>query len=127
VPDHDVLDAGILAGLRDLERDMGRGSLDGVVASFAGDARDRIDQLRAAAAAGHRPVIVALAHSLKGSSANLAAGRMACLCGHLEDLPQGCDVRAITELLDQLDAEFVRVRTALDRAFPGSLSGGESH
>jgi CheY-like chemotaxis protein len=53
------------------------------------------------------------AHSLKSSSANLGAHGLAALCQDLEECGYQQQLDGVHELLSQVDAEFTRVRQAL--------------
>jgi CheY-like chemotaxis protein len=120
-----VLDATILAGLRELEDDAGSGMLDDLVSSFLRDAEARLEALRAAVGNGDTEAVRKLSHSLRGSSANLAAFGMADLCAELETMAQAGDEAGAGETLARLETEFGRVDIALCAAFPGvAISGG---
>jgi HPt (histidine-containing phosphotransfer) domain-containing protein len=54
-----------------------------------------------------------VAHTLKDSSGNMGATRMAAICSELEDVGASADLAVAPALLERLDAEFERVRSAL--------------
>jgi len=109
-----ALDPKTLAFLKELgERDAdGTGEMVGI---FLRDARSRIDTLWEASAAGDAATVLQVAHSLKGSSASLAAKAMATLCAELENSPG--DQRSLDATIDRLEEEFVRVSAALRESF----------
>ncbi len=55
-----------------------------------------------------------LAHSLRGSSANLGARRAAALCEELERMGEGDPSRGGRVLLDKLESELARVRRVFE-------------
>lgn len=55
-----------------------------------------------------------LAHSLRGSSANLGARRVAALCEELERMGEGDSSRGGGALLDRLESELACVRRVFD-------------
>jgi HPt (histidine-containing phosphotransfer) domain-containing protein len=55
-----------------------------------------------------------VAHTLKGSSGNLGAQRMAAPCGELQDAGVSGHLTHAPELLEELEVEFGRVRPALE-------------
>jgi len=114
--DHAPLDPTVLANLRKLEDATGATILPQLLASFAAVTPPRLAALRDAIAAGDSSQVQLGAHTLKGSSANLGAQRMAQLCGDLELLGQTSDLAHAAGILANIDMEFVRVRTALERA-----------
>jgi HPt (histidine-containing phosphotransfer) domain-containing protein len=60
------------------------------------------------------PTVNQMAHNLKGSSGNLGATRMTKLCAELEDAGASGDLSHAQQMLQQLEAEFTRVRPALE-------------
>lgn len=55
-----------------------------------------------------------VAHTLKGSCGNIGAIRMAKICEQLQEMGASEDLMTLPRLLDQLEAEFDRVRTVLE-------------
>ncbi|HVA43100.1 MAG TPA: response regulator [Acidimicrobiales bacterium] len=121
-----ILDAGILAGLRQLEEDGGTGVIDDVVATFLAHAGGQVEAMRNAAARGDMTALARTAHSLRGASASLAATTLAGLCTVLERLATGGDAGGASEVLARLGQDLAGVATALRDAFPGaSREGGD--
>jgi HPt (histidine-containing phosphotransfer) domain-containing protein len=54
------------------------------------------------------------AHTLKGSSSNMGATRMAAVCAELEEAGASGDLGRAPGLLARLEEEFGRVRPALE-------------
>ena len=68
------------------------------------------------------------AHTLKGSSGNLGAGRMQQLCGELQTLGRAKDLTTAGDRLARLGSEFTRVRVSLLQEQDRLLSvGPQSH
>ena len=65
------------------------------------------------------PTVERLAHTLKGSSANMGARGMADLCARLEVAGASGDLSRGPRLLQRLGEEFARV----DRAFEAEIHG----
>lgn len=84
---------------------------------FLEDSRRRLDDTAAAAARHDYTAVAGTAHSLKGSSGNLAAHRMASLCGELEAAAGASDAFLVAEVLRRLEDEFERVAVAIRRRF----------
>jgi HPt (histidine-containing phosphotransfer) domain-containing protein len=57
-------------------------------------------------------------HALKGSSGNMGATAMAALGAALQGVGQKQDLEGAGALIEDMEAEFARVRAALERAFP---------
>ena len=115
-----VLDADILAGLRQLESGGRGGVVDELVQLFLDTARDRVGELRAAVDGDDTAVVMRVAHSLKGSSASLAATGLATIAAQLEFAAAEDDLPAATAIVSRLEGEMDRVDAALREAFPGT-------
>ncbi len=105
--DTDIFDATKLAESFGSFNDMARQLLQ----EFLRDARDRLDQVNTALAAGDLVQLRHLAHALKGGALTIGAGRLGHLAGDLQDAcdAQDADTAALmAELLpptlDELDA-----------------------
>jgi HPt (histidine-containing phosphotransfer) domain-containing protein len=109
-----VLDLEILANLRDLPGEGDDGLLGELIDLFAQDAPARLVLLRAAVLQGDAKQVTQIAHSLKGSSANLGATYMAGLCNDLEQRARGGSLDGGMELHAQLELEYRRVVRALE-------------
>jgi HPt (histidine-containing phosphotransfer) domain-containing protein len=105
------VDAAVLAGLREL------GDAE-LVAELAGmfleDASARLAALREALENGDTVALERTAHTLKGSSGNMGAARMAAICAELQQAGASGELGGAAELLDSLEEEFGRVRPALE-------------
>ena len=106
------LDGERLSILRDL--DDGDGALlASIVDEFTAEAHRQLDLLRAAIAEGDPHAVEQAAHSIKGSSANLGATRLAELTGQLEALGRARTFAGAATVLDDIEVELERVGLAL--------------
>jgi two-component system sensor histidine kinase/response regulator len=83
------------------------------VAIFAEDARAAFAALEAAVAKGDADSVGRISHTLKGSSSNMGALRMAQICAELESVGASKDLTPAGELLEELVAEFERAHSSL--------------
>ena len=113
---YESLDLIVIANLRKLEAASGRAIIAQLLASFSTVTPSRLAALRAAIATGDAYAINMEAHTLKGSSANMGARRMARLCGDLEMLSQTDDLTHAASILVYIEIEFACVRMALEQA-----------
>ena len=80
---------------------------------FEEDAQVHIDAMRAAASAADAVQLEKSAHSLKGSSYNMSAARLADLALELEKAGRAGELEGTGEKIDELEAELHRVIPAL--------------
>jgi HPt (histidine-containing phosphotransfer) domain-containing protein len=107
----DPLDPDVLAGLRELgDAEL----LAELVEMFVDDATSRILALRGTLEKDDAEAVERVAHTLKGSCANMGALRMAEVCEDLQEMGRSGDLSGASELVEQLEAEFGRVRQALE-------------
>ena len=105
------LDESVLEGLRAL----GDASLLAeLVELFVDETPSRLAALRNAVEDEDAGTVEQTAHTLKGSCSNMGAWRMANLCAELQELGSSGELTPASGLLDQLQAEFDRVRVTLD-------------
>jgi CheY-like chemotaxis protein/HPt (histidine-containing phosphotransfer) domain-containing protein len=115
VPDDggESIDQTVLAGLRGLQQPGAPDLLSQLIELFLGDAAPRLAGLAQAVAQGDAHALERQAHTLKGSSANIGARRLARLCEDLELLGRSGELGRAPGVLTELEAEFDRVRAAL--------------
>ena len=99
--------------LRELQAVMGD-EFGLLVRTFATDSAQRVDAVRAAAAAGDADALRRAAHSFKGSAGNMGALRLAELCRLIEDAARDGNIAAAQGPLDELAAEFASAQAELD-------------
>lgn len=80
---------------------------------YVEDCAERIDRLRAVLAAGDSDALRRDAHTIKGASANVGTTQLQGIALELERCEISETDRA-AELIGQLEAEFARVREAID-------------
>jgi len=102
------LDYGVLSALQEVME----GEYPTLLETFLNDSEQRLTHLRSALAeqaAGLQDLGMA-AHSLKGSSSNMGANRLAELCQQLEELTQRNELKGADELVKTIELEFSTVR-----------------
>jgi DNA-binding NarL/FixJ family response regulator len=106
-----TLDRSAIADLRSLGApDFARSLID----QFIKEAESQVATLRDAQKRLDAPVVMATAHSLKGSSMTMGARKLASLCTRLEEGTVRDPSRVITkDLMSEVDREFLKVRDAL--------------
>jgi two-component system sensor histidine kinase/response regulator len=114
-----ALDRRVISGLRGLQGEDETDIVAELAGMFLNDARPRISALEEAVLGDDAPAVERLAHTLKGSSANMGARGMSALCARLEDAGASGDLSRGFGLLAQLKEEFARV----DRAFEAEIRG----
>ncbi len=118
------MDAGVLAGLRELGEDGEPDVLVELISLFLAEGPPRLADLRTASAAGDARSFEQIAHALKGSSANMGASGMKALCAEIEKTARSGDVGAASARIPRLEEEFGRVRAALEEELPENSSEG---
>jgi two-component system, sensor histidine kinase and response regulator len=109
-----TLDAGALAGLRELDPQGRNGLLERVVKAFQESLARLSPQLRSAMAAGDLKGVRHVAHTLKSSAASIGALRLAALCGELEAAVRGGALEGLQARVDAVSAEIENVKPALE-------------
>jgi signal transduction histidine kinase/ligand-binding sensor domain-containing protein/DNA-binding NarL/FixJ family response regulator len=109
------LDPSFVDRLRRLEVAAGREVVRPFIDDFLREAPPRLATLQQALASGDRDALVFTAHSLKGSSAQLGAVRLASLCQELEGLGKSESLTSpeLAATLAALGSELERVAPAL--------------
>jgi HPt (histidine-containing phosphotransfer) domain-containing protein len=106
----DPIDRQVIKNLRELG---GQEMLSELAEMFLDDTRLGIDTLKGAVEEGDAQTIERTAHTLKGSSGNMGAHRMARVCAQLEEVGASGDLKRAPRLIVQLEEEFDRVRPVL--------------
>jgi HPt (histidine-containing phosphotransfer) domain-containing protein len=105
------LDSAVVETLRELG---GPEMISELSQMFFEDTSSSLAALKEAAESGDAPTVRRVAHTLKGSSGNMGAKRMAALCAELEGVGVSGDLARGPKLIEQLEGEFGRVRPALE-------------
>jgi HPt (histidine-containing phosphotransfer) domain-containing protein len=87
---------------------------------FFEDTSSGLAALRGAVEVGDARTVERVAHTLKGSSGNMGAARMAKICSGIQEVGTSGDLSRAPELLEGLEGEFGRVRLALGAEVEGS-------
>ena len=90
---------------------------------FLDDASSRLGELRGAVERGDAAAVEWVVHTLKGSSGNIGATRMASICAELQDVGASGDLGRAPGLLEGLEQEYQRVRPALEKETEGGGRG----
>ncbi len=119
-PGKDPADQNLLQDLQEIGDET---LLAEIVDLFLEDTPPRLAALREAIESGEAEALDHAAHTLRGSSGNLGAARMAALCGELQGAADAGDLDRAAALLNGLEKEFDRVRTLLRRRVEAGRTG----
>ena len=108
------VDQAVLDRLRELNEDDEPDIVTELIDLFLRDTPPRLAALKDAIKEGDAQALSQTAHTLKGSSANLGATRLAALNAELEKKASHGSLEEASRLLAQLDNEFERVRHVLE-------------
>ena len=92
--------------------------LSELIDTYFEDSATLLPQMRQALAGGSAEQLRRAAHSLKSNSASLGAEGLALLCRDLEEQGRAGALNGVAERLTQVEAEYERVRRALEAARP---------
>lgn len=109
-----TLDAGALAGLRELDPQGRNGLLERVVKAFQESLARLSPQMRSAMAAGELKGVRHVAHTLKSSAGSIGALRLAALCSELEAAVRSDALEGLQARVDAVCAEIENVKPALE-------------
>jgi len=112
-----------LANLRRLGELTGQPLVREIVATFLAETPHRLERIREALLEGNARELNFLAHSLKGSSNQIGAVRIATLCAQLEQKSTAVGSAEIAGLLAELEQEMVQIRPLLEAAAATSPAG----
>jgi PAS domain S-box-containing protein len=107
-----VLDPGALDSLA--ETIGGREALAELARTFLEDSERLLSELRRSVEEGRAEEVRRHAHTLKSTAASFGATELSDLCRELEARAQAGAVDGAGDLLDAIDAQFVRVRSTLE-------------
>jgi two-component system, sensor histidine kinase and response regulator len=114
VPDGSV-DHSVLKSLRELQEEGEPDVLKELIELFLEDLPPQFKALQEAEEREDAQSVERTAHTLKGSSSNLGAVRMAAICAELEEIGRSGDLATAPALISGLEAELGRVRAVLER------------
>ncbi|MDQ5828846.1 MAG: response regulator, partial [Actinomycetota bacterium] len=110
----DPLDRSVLAGLRELQEEGEPDLLGELIELFLADVPPQLVALRKAAEADDARSVERIAHTLKGSCANMGTVGMETLCTALQEMGRSEELRAAPGLTSRLEEEFGRVRAVFE-------------
>jgi HPt (histidine-containing phosphotransfer) domain-containing protein len=114
--DTPALDLSVLESRRGPQRDGEPDKLARIVGLFIDDVPLRLEELRQAVERGEAQKVEETAHMLKGGSGYMGAVQMAQICAGIQGLGASGELSRVPQLLDDLEAEFKRIRPALEAA-----------
>jgi two-component system sensor histidine kinase/response regulator len=112
-----VLDPAALERLRDMaggDADF----LNEMFATFLDDAPGMLAEMRRSLEKRDAATLRRVAHSLKSNSADFGAKALSDLCREVEMMGKGGTLDGVAEKLASIEAEWIRVRAALERLQP---------
>ena len=111
--DRPVLDAKVVRRLERLGTEAGEDLMEQLTVLFLAEADIRILALGDALARRDGPAVIDQAHTLGGASANVGASNLARFCAQLSTAGTAGDLASANTLLQSVEAELQRVRSAL--------------
>jgi two-component system sensor histidine kinase/response regulator len=108
-----LLEPGPLAKIRALQRPGQPSLLGKIIGLYLASSPPLLQALREAVSQGDAVALTEAAHSLKSSSANLGATRLAALCKDLEQRGREQRLEGAEALLTEVDSHYGQVREAL--------------
>jgi signal transduction histidine kinase/ligand-binding sensor domain-containing protein/CheY-like chemotaxis protein/HPt (histidine-containing phosphotransfer) domain-containing protein len=108
-----ALDPSRLGDIRRLEAVTGRSLVRDLVNNFLAEAPRQVERMRKALDTGDLQGFTFVAHSLKGSSAQIGALRVATLSGELEDRARSAALDGAATMLTEVEREVGRVAPLL--------------
>jgi HPt (histidine-containing phosphotransfer) domain-containing protein len=109
-----VIDPATIKSLRTLNLGDHDDFLREIVALFGADLKVRLGELDQSLARGDQTTLERSAHSIKGSAANLGAGRLRAAAEEVEAQARRSGLGGVAPLIDALKAEAARAQSALE-------------
>jgi HPt (histidine-containing phosphotransfer) domain-containing protein len=113
-PTASPLDGHALAQIRSMQRPGAPNLLNKIIGLYLESSPGLLQKLRDAVAGEDAEALRQAAHSLKSSSANLGATRLATLCKELEQRGRESRLEDAPGLLGELEVSYVQAREALE-------------
>jgi HPt (histidine-containing phosphotransfer) domain-containing protein len=108
-----VLDARIMASLRDLQEEDEPNFLSEIIDTFLDDAPKRLEAIQEAISLGDSEQVHRLAHGFKGASSSLGALSFSKVCGEIEEAGRAGSIPEAKNLFSVLLQDYEKVRVAL--------------
>jgi HPt (histidine-containing phosphotransfer) domain-containing protein len=113
--DSQILDARIMASLRELQADDEPNFLSEIIDTFLEDGPKRLEAIQQSIKTGDSDQLHRLAHSFKGASSSLGALSFSKVCGAIEEVGRSGSVAEAEPLFSVLLQDYEKVRVALTR------------
>ena len=110
-----IVDAGTLAGFREIGGDGGENLLESLIATFLDNCPLVLREAHAALTRAAAPELERAAHTLKGSCSNFGAERMRAACQRLEQAARAGAGPDTAAMLAEIEREYALVKLALER------------
>ena len=112
-PAEDALDLRVLDSLKALRRPGRPDVVEKILRAFLSSSAGLVTTMREAVSRADATALGRAAHNLKSSSANVGALKLSAYCRDLEALGRAQTLAKTTEVLAELEAEYVRVEAAV--------------
>ena len=110
-----TIDPGKIEELKELVDEDDPDFLIELLEDYMDNSEENLKAIRYAIQAKDTVTVVRTAHTLKGASSNIGAVNMTELSKQLEELGREETLHGAVELIDQLEVEFVEVKTELEK------------
>ena len=115
-----VLDPDAIENLRALSPDTDGAFLRELIEIYLQDTPARFAELDATFASGDAPGLMRAAHTIKGSSGNFGASRLAKLAQEIETHAKAANLPAAAAVVPEFKAEYAKVAAALTQISRGT-------
>jgi CheY-like chemotaxis protein/anti-sigma regulatory factor (Ser/Thr protein kinase) len=118
----EILEKEALAKIRALQREGAPDIASKVIGLYLESSPGLIQSINESVRQGNSALLYEAAHSLKSSSANLGAMRMAAICKELENMAKNTRLTDATSLINAVGAEYEQVTNALQQELKGTAA-----
>jgi len=108
-----AIDRNVLDSIRQIQREGAPDLLAKLIYLYVDSSPKYLEQMRIAVGSPDATAMIRAAHALRSSSASLGALNLAGLCGRLEEMGSAGSTKGAVTVLNELEAEYERVREAL--------------
>lgn len=119
MPDTQILDPDAIESLRALSPDTDASFLRELIEIYLQDTPERMVELEAALAKGDAHAMMRAAHTIKGSSSNFGANKLAQIALEIEQHGKAGNCSPATSILPGLKTEYALVAQALKQITAG--------
>ncbi len=107
------MDRNVLDNIRQIQREGAPDLLAELIHLYVDSSPKYLEQMRKAVGSPDTTAMWRAAHTLKSSSGNLGALNLAGLCGKLEEMGRAASTKSAVTVLNEIEAEYARVRESL--------------